>query len=320
MTEQYGFYGRLRAEFPSQIIVDTTEVCNLACIHCPHETLKQKNIYKGSFLDPALNKKLVDEVKSYGKSYTQYIRYTGNGEPLLHQNIFEMLKYAVDNSGVAITLTTNGTLLKQEKIENLLDTGVDIIDISIDAFSPETYAKIRVNGNLNITRYNVLNLIRSAKKNGSKTKVVVSYVEQKLNKNETFDFEKFWKSNGAEYVIIRRFHTNAGLLPDIVDASAETVRRYPCLYPWERLTLHPSGRLLYCPIDWNMYSHIGDYRDTTIKEIWQGDSYRELRKAHLDNNYENIKCCKPCPDWIQTRWPDEGRSYADMVQDFKNKE
>ena len=30
------FYGRLRKEFPSQIIVDTTEVCSLGCVHCPH--------------------------------------------------------------------------------------------------------------------------------------------------------------------------------------------------------------------------------------------------------------------------------------------
>jgi hypothetical protein len=32
----YGFYGRLKAEFPSQIIVDLSEVCYLECIHCPH--------------------------------------------------------------------------------------------------------------------------------------------------------------------------------------------------------------------------------------------------------------------------------------------
>ena len=32
----YGFHDRLRAEFSSQIIADTTEVCNLACIHSAH--------------------------------------------------------------------------------------------------------------------------------------------------------------------------------------------------------------------------------------------------------------------------------------------
>jgi len=35
-----------------------------------------------------------------------------------------------------------------------------MIDISIDALEPETYARIRVNGDLNVTRANVLNLIR----------------------------------------------------------------------------------------------------------------------------------------------------------------
>ncbi|MCX8000594.1 MAG: hypothetical protein N3A69_16860, partial [Leptospiraceae bacterium] len=77
MTEPiYGFYGRLKAEFPSQIIVDVTELCNLACIHCPHPEFKKSEIYTGAKLDPELNQKMVDEVREHGKEICQYIRYT----------------------------------------------------------------------------------------------------------------------------------------------------------------------------------------------------------------------------------------------------
>ena len=71
----YGFQDRLKAEFPSQIVVDVTEVCNLACIHCPHPSFKMSPQYDKRFLDPALNSKMVDEVRDVGKGSTRYIRY-----------------------------------------------------------------------------------------------------------------------------------------------------------------------------------------------------------------------------------------------------
>ena len=40
-----------------------------------------------------------------------------------------------------VTLTTNGTLLNKKKMKKLLDTGLHMIDISIDAFKEETYSK-----------------------------------------------------------------------------------------------------------------------------------------------------------------------------------
>ena len=56
---EFGFHGRLTEDFPSQLIVDITEVCNLACVHCPHPSFKQSEHYTGKFLDVELNKKMV---------------------------------------------------------------------------------------------------------------------------------------------------------------------------------------------------------------------------------------------------------------------
>src|SRR5258705_782485 len=126
---QYGFYDRLKAEFPSQVIIDTTEFCNLACIHCPHPEFKVSEHYSGSSLDPELNAKAVDEVRVHGKGHTQYIRYTGSGETMIHPHFFEMLAYATTHSDVIVTVTTNGVSLKKSRIEKLLATGVDVVDI-----------------------------------------------------------------------------------------------------------------------------------------------------------------------------------------------
>jgi MoaA/NifB/PqqE/SkfB family radical SAM enzyme len=317
---RYGFEGRLTADFPSQLVIDATEVCNLACIHCPHPVFKKSSLYGARYLDPDLNTKLVDEVREYGQGKCQYIRYTSEGEPLIHPHIYDMLDDAVNRSGVFVTLTTNGTIMNEKRIEKLLDSGLHLIDISIDAYTSETYATIRVNGKLEVTRGNVQRLLRLRDQTHRKTKIVVSYVEQPQNLDETADFERYWKDQGADYVVIRRLHSNAGAVKAIADTlrrESQFEERRPCLYPWERLLLSPEGDLRFCPEDWVKGSNFVDFRTTTIREAWQSDFMRALREAHLKNTFENHPFCGQCPDWRQTRWPGEGRSYADMVDEFK---
>lgn len=315
----YGFYGRLTASFPSQILMDITEVCNLACIHCPHPEFKRSEHYGARYLDPVLNSKMVEEVRKHGKGVTQYIRYASNGEPLVHPKAYDMIEEAVKTSGVYVTITTNGTIMNEKRTVRLLEAGVHMVDISIDAHRPETYAAIRVNGDLTVTSRNVLNLIRWIRKYKAKTKVVVSYVEQPQNLAETHDFERFWKDEGADYVVIRRLHSCSGAKIDLAAQRRkdnEEVARRPCLYPWERIAINARGDLAFCPSDWVHGSYIGNYRDTTIYDTWQGPFYQELRNAHIKNDYSKHAFCGQCPDWRATRWPGEGRSYADMVEEF----
>jgi len=320
MTAEYGFYGRLKAGFPSQVIVDATEVCNLACAHCPHPEFKLSPHYQARYLDVALHNKMVDEVREHGRGITQYLRYTSNGEPLVHPGIYDMLDYALTHSGVFVTLTTNGTTMNEKRIGKLLASGLHMVDVSIDACSPDTYAKIRVNGKLEVTRANVLALLRRRHELGAKTRVVVSFVEQPQNSHEAKEFERYWKKQGADYVVIRRLHSAAGGVAPIAVAlrkEQEHVKRRPCLYPWERITLNPRGELAFCPQDWVHGSVLADYRTTTIRELWRGEIYRKLREAHLSGDFDAHGFCGQCPDWAQTRWPGEGRSYADLVAELK---
>ncbi len=317
--QSYGFYGRLKEEFPSQILMDITEVCNLACVHCPHPEFKRSEHYAARYLEPELNAKMVDEVSRHGRGTTQYIRYASNGEPLVHPKAYDMIEEAVRGSGVYVTITTNGTIMNEKRTLRLLEAGVHMIDISIDAFNPDTYSQIRVNGNLEVTRANVLKLIGWVGQSRAKTKVVVSYVEQPRNMAETADFESFWKDHGAHYVVIRRLHSCSGAKLELAAERRkenQAVSRRPCLYPWERIVINARGDLAFCPSDWVHGSYVADYRKTTICDTWRGEFYRKLRDAHLNNDYGSHSFCGQCPDWRATRWPGEGRSYADMIEEF----
>jgi MoaA/NifB/PqqE/SkfB family radical SAM enzyme len=320
--QRHQFGGRLSATFPSQVIIDVTELCNLACTHCPHPAFKKSEHYAGRTLDPALVAKAIGEVADAGQGIVQQVRFTSEGEPLLHPAIFPILVDAVTRAGTLVSLTTNGVLLTPARVDSLLATGIGFVDISLDAFTDETYARIRVRGDLSVTRANVLRLIDRARANASPTRVVVSYIEQPDNARETAAFERFWREAGADEVAVRRLHSAAGAMIPVADLlrrrAAVEVRR-PCVYPWERIVLTPRGTLAFCPADWTHGSSMADFRETTIAELWTSDRYAALRQAHLTNDYSSHGFCGQCPDWQETRWPDEGPTYATMVERMQEK-
>lgn len=226
-----------------------------------------------------------------------------------------------ENSGVFVTLTTNGTIMNERRTRRLLDSGVHMIDISIDAFSVETYSKVRVKGDLNVTRANVLNLLSWIRQSGSSTKVVVSFIEQECNRHEANDFERFWREAGADSVVVRRLHSAAGAVIKIAkmmrNDQLNLTRRTLCLSvgAYCNQSSWLSG-ILPCRIGPHGSSII-DFRETTISQVWQSDFYKSLRAAHVDNNYSSHEFCGQCPDWQQTRWPDDGRGYADLIAEMK---
>ena len=311
----YGFRGRLDSTFPSQVMVDLTEVCNLKCTHCSHPEFKKSKFYNARILHKSLNKKMVDEVRKEKTVKTQYIRYTSNGEPMLHPDFLQIMLYAIQFSEVKVTLTSNGTIYK-ENIGQLFKDGLHLLDISLDANSDQTYKLVR-GGNFNKVKTNILKFVKLRNKLNSKTKIIVSFIEQESNKHEVESFKKYWNTIVDE-VIIRRLHSNAGddtqnLKKFYANSNQENKRR-PCLYPWERIVLNARGMLSFCPTDWYGKSEICDYKYTSIKETWSNVFYKNLRNVHLKNDYSSCTFCNKCPDWKFTRWPFQaGKSYADLV-------
>lgn len=317
---QYGFGNGLSAAFPSHVIIDATELCNLSCTHCPHPAFKRSSHYGGRSLSVEMCAKAIGEVADAGRGHVQYVRFASDGEPLLHRSIFTMLADAVRRSGTFVSLTTNGTLLTESRIEALLATGVNLVDVSIDAWSAETYAKIRVRGDLAVTRANVMRLINRARETGAGLRVAVSFIEQPGNAHETGDFQRFWTDAGAHSVAIRRLHSASGAVigvAEVMRGKAAQQPRRPCVYPWDRVVVTPRATLAFCPSDWTGGSSLVDYHTTTIAELWRSQGYAALRTAHLTGDYSHHAFCGQCPDWQETRWPGQGATYATLVSNLK---
>jgi MoaA/NifB/PqqE/SkfB family radical SAM enzyme len=125
---------------PRVIVVDPHHRCNTNCSHCWVHTPSVK--HSKEFLDMSFPmdrfKKMIDDAADL-KVETLILQ--GDGEPLLHPNSLEMLRYA-RNKGLDVRFFTNGILLNERIAREVVEMGVKEIYCSFPAGTPETYKKI----------------------------------------------------------------------------------------------------------------------------------------------------------------------------------
>jgi MoaA/NifB/PqqE/SkfB family radical SAM enzyme len=89
-------------------------------------------------MDPAMYRGLIGDLRAMG---CREVELCGLGEPLLHPRLFEFLRQA-KAAGLWVRLVTNASLLDEEKAKELVALGLDEIHISLNAGTPQTYARI----------------------------------------------------------------------------------------------------------------------------------------------------------------------------------
>ncbi|MFO7710529.1 MAG: radical SAM protein [Candidatus Woesearchaeota archaeon] len=129
--------GLLKEKGPVEVKISIIRDCNNRCIMCGHwqdPKRKEKIITLENF------KRLVNDLKELG---IKKVRITG-GEPLLHPDLFEMIR-SVKEQDLFIEICTNGILVTEEMAKKLVSAGVDQVSISLDAGDESLHDRIRGN-------------------------------------------------------------------------------------------------------------------------------------------------------------------------------
>ena len=121
----------------AKVYVEGTNRCNLACRTCIRngwdEPLGQ--------MDPATFSRVMDGLRAFSPPPT--ICFGGFGEPLAHPSIVKMVAQAKGLGG-RVELITNGTLLSPDVSRGLIAAGLDLLWVSLDGATPESYVDIRL--------------------------------------------------------------------------------------------------------------------------------------------------------------------------------
>jgi len=120
---------------PIAMTFAVTYKCQCKCVHCSAGRHFRNDMKELSTQEA---KKLIDSSQKLGVTI---IAFTG-GEPLLREDIFELISY-VDKRKAMPVLFTNGQLLTDENVEKLAAAGLYSLFLSIDSPNPDEHNKLR---------------------------------------------------------------------------------------------------------------------------------------------------------------------------------
>ncbi len=287
-----------RPDFPLFVRFETKFRCNLHCKMCAHghPDLEKGYSYDGE-LDFDTYCRLIDECAEHG---CPSIGMNHANEPLLDKDLIERINYATKRGIMDIHMNTNAMLLTAEMSKKLLDTGLTRLCFSVDALTPETFKKIRVDADYDLVMSNIdtfLNLRAERRQDLPVTRV--SLVLQEDNKHEVDAFREHWVKK-VEYVAIQRYVPISPFDQEEDDMRAHATSFSPkegaqkCSYAWESVFIHGDGTVLPCAAHRARKIAVGNIHKNTIHEIWNSPSMEELRMKHKTGNLEGLKLCPTC--------------------------
>lgn len=185
----------LKVAYPSSIMIELTNHCNIKCITCAREYAFGDAMAKG-FMDFEKFKSIINEIYPY----VDAIGLTGLGETFLYKRIDEAVDYIKSkNKGIVISCSINAHLPKSIEIAEKLINKIDTIQISIDGIG-EVYNEVRKTADYNFFLRNTLGILEKAE--GSNTDIMFNMVVLKENYHQMSDMLKLCDEIGVKYLNI----------------------------------------------------------------------------------------------------------------------
>jgi MoaA/NifB/PqqE/SkfB family radical SAM enzyme len=299
---------------PFFALVDITRRCNLQCLGCRFHSSQMSTSQADSSTSPDISfdlfKKLCHELKAMG---THALILIGDGEPLLHPRIFDMISTA-KASGFHTTLVTNGTLLDRDRIHTLFDLQLDAMEVSLWASSARDYEKnypgvpLEFFGKVvdSVTLMNSLKATRHLRQpcvtlhhpiNRHNFQQIETFLELALTaKCDGVSFSPFYTWRGAltpsalspneEQSLLRslgkmenrlrslRFSHNIGQTRTRYQIGKRVWQNIPCYIGWIHSRIKTDGTILPCN---RCDLPMGNLEANSLREIWNGSPYRNFR-------------------------------------------
>lgn len=286
----------IRKDYPFEYVFEITTRCNHFCKMC---TFKHKEKTKRGDMSFEVFRKFIDEIPP---DRDTLIEFAGGGEPLMHKEFLDFLAYGKRKLPQGrFFLSTNGTYLDEKMGRKLIEMGLDLLNIGLNAATKEGHKWLTNANNYDLIIDNSKRFLEIKNKAGfRKPYTFVQIIECGELEHEIKEFVKTWKPI-ADNLHIR--HVIAGKDESVLKSERITQiyeipkSRYPCVLPFRCLSIAANGDLFPC----NIFSHEGvpwaNIESSTIKEMWESARMKGLRKMHLEGRYDEEPFCKKCDMW-----------------------
>jgi len=273
--------------FPLNVDIEVTEACNLKCIMCVHGTT---GVPVTGRIDMDFAKNMVDQAAKGG---ARSVKFNWRGEPALHTGLEELVAYAKAKGILEVQINTNGIPYTKERINDLIDAGLDRVIFSMDGATKETYESIRVGADFDRLMSNIRTFheLREAK-GRRKPFIRIQMVRMKDNQDEVDKFIEMWQGIADDIAV--KDVTNRGQGGHLSVGDQIAVGRRRCPQPWQRMVVARDGKVFPCCSDWDRSYEIGDANNTALTEIWKGERMEALRDINRQKRLSETDPCRNC--------------------------
>lgn len=279
--------------YPIEAYLEPTSFCNLRCPACP--TGLRLGDRPVASVDEKLFKAAVDEIGDY-----VFVLWMYNwGEPLLHKQTPELIRYAKEKE-LKIILSSNLSIrLTDDYIERLVRSGLDTLIVSLDGITEETYSKYRINGNLGLLRENMRRIRDTKERLGASTPHVVwQFLVFRHNEHEIDAARAVYREWGADSINVapaempaepydegfepstlpqyNLYHTDNALMRA---TEKQMGSGRGCSWLYGSFVLNPNGKVSPCCGVSAERNDFGDYRaGGDFFKVWNGEKFRAARR------------------------------------------
>lgn len=272
----------LPAFFPIQVV----ERCPQACSYCPYPVFGGNILAKTGAMPVETFAGLVKKIAAF--STDAVIDISLWGEPSLHPRVYDLIAAVLSEPGMSLVVETSGIGWDPAvfaRVRDSFPTSPTWI-VSLDAHSEEMYKRLRGPGHAEAVRTaeTLLSLFPR--------KTWVQAVRMKENEEDLDVFYKSWKAKTGN-IIIQKYDSFSGFLPDRKVADLSPVKRFPCWHLKRDMAILIDGTVPLCREDVRAERPLGNALTEDLAGIWaRGEkAYRE----HIAEKYPGI--CAGCDEY-----------------------
>jgi len=271
-------------DYPLQVDIELSSQCNLKCPMCYTTTKEFIESVDRGFINFDLYKKVIDEVAD--KVYA--IRLSWRGEPTLHPNFIDAIKYAKKSGIKEVSFLTNCSNLTLDLFKEIAYAGTDWITISIDG-TWEIYDGIRKP--------------LKFKETFEKIRNIKHYKTENNLIKPTIKIQTIWpaiRDNPEEYYDMFMPYTDLISFSPLIDYLGKDSNiiyedNFSCPQLYERLFVAADGKVMMCNNDEFEKHVIGNIMKESIFDIWHGEKLTRIRKLHGEKDgFKQLEMCRKC--------------------------
>lgn len=286
---------RYEPPFPSKIMIEVSSLCNHKCIFCS----VQKSNRKKRIIEETLANRIIEEAYHLG---CKEISFHAMGEPLMCNNLYQYVKKSKQLGYSYIYIDTNGALALPDRINPIVDAGLDSIKFSIGAANRQDYNFIHQKDDFDQVLKNVISL--SKYKNDKKTnlKIIVGFAETKYTLGQGEELKKILGDYVDEIWIYGVSNQAGNMTEDNSELYVEREQKKSlCKEPFNRIVVTSEGLVSACCMDNGNNLVYGNAVNNSLLDIWVSHKAKEIRHQHLTG--ENINYfCENCYLDVYYKW------------------